>query len=150
VFKELFIAACYTLGVSLVPLFQSWPIELNNWLFLLVIFLLALSNLLLFSVREVQNDLKDKNPSAIRFMGIHSLKRILQVLLWSQIMLSLYLFLADNVIHGLLLLIMSGLMACLYYFPKPFSKDEAYRVLGDGIFLVPLLANSLTYLLSHL
>jgi len=145
VFKELFIAACYTLGISLVPVFQSWPIDLNNWLFLLVIFFLALSNLLLFSVREFQNDLKDENPSAIRFMGIQSLTRILQVLIWVQIIHSLYLFLVDDMMHGLLLLIMGVMMACLYYFPRYFIKNEAYRVVGDGIFLVPLLL-----LISHL
>ncbi len=139
VFKELFIAGCYTLGVSLVPVFHAWPIGRDGWQLLLLIFLLAFSNLLLFSVREAQNDLKDKNPSAIRFIGLPALNQILGFVLWIAFALSAFLLILDSLFYGVLLLSMSSSLLCLFYFPKLFRKNEAYRVIGDGIFLIPFI-----------
>jgi len=150
VIKELFIAACYTVGVSLVPIYHAWPLAVENYLFLGAMFCLALSNLLLFSVHEVHIDLKDENPSVIRFIGVQNLKKILQVIIWLQVALSLYLYLNNAALPSLLLLIMGGLMLCLFYFPAAFKKQEAYRVFGDGIFLIPIMAGALTYILERL
>src|SRR5690606_22165355 len=82
VLKELFIALCYALGVSLVPIYLTWPLGTLEFLFILRIFAIALANLFLFSVMEAKPDMVDHHPSAIRFMGFRTLNGILQAILW--------------------------------------------------------------------
>lgn len=138
VLKELFIALCYTVGVSLVPVLQAWPIHYFVWLLLFRIFMLALSNLFLFSMFEIHPDVKDKHPSAIKFLGINVLNGILHVVLPMQALGSIVLmYTMENWQYPLLILIMNSILMLLFYFPKPFKKNEWYRVLGDGVFLVP-------------
>lgn len=137
VLKEVFIALCYTLGVALVPTFLAWPLEIPEFIFLLLIFLLALANLFIFSVREMKVDFQDENPSAIRFMGLKTLKLILQIVLWLQLSGSLYLFWKHAIAEGAVLLGMNLILMLLCYSPERFAKNETYRLMGDGIFLLP-------------
>lgn len=138
VLKELFIALYYTVGVCLVPVFEAWPIHFFTWLLLFRIFMLALSNLFLFSLFEIHPDVKDKHPSAIKFLGINVLNGILHVVLPMQALGSfLLMYTMDNWEYPFLLLIMNSMLMLLFYFPKPFKRNELYRVLGDGVFLVP-------------
>ncbi|MHB1277823.1 MAG: UbiA prenyltransferase family protein [Bacteroidia bacterium] len=138
VLKELFIALCYTVGVSLVPVSQAWPVPFFTWLLLFRIFMLALSNLFLFSMFEIHPDIKDKHPSAIKFLGINVLNGILHVVLPMQALGSFVLmYTMDNWHYPFLIFIMNSVLMVVFYFPKPFKKNEWYRVLGDGVFLVP-------------
>lgn len=140
VLKELFIALCYMVGVSLVPVATAWPVDFYAWLLLFRIFMLALSNLFLFSMFEIHPDVKDRHPSAIKFFGINVLNGILHVVLPLQALGSIYLmYTMDRWQYPLLLFIMNSMLMLLFYFPKPFKRNEWYRVFGDGVFLVPAL-----------
>lgn len=143
VLKELFIAICYTAGIALVPVYLSSPVDAMEWLFLLRIFVLALSNLFLFSVMEAGIDRKDMHPSAIRFMGPDRLRVLVQVLLWTNLSAGLVLIPfywgESQLIHSLLLSVMNLVFMCIYYFPRYFLRDERYRIWGDGVFLIPFI-----------
>lgn len=147
VLKELFIAACYTTGVSIVPIFHTFPLSAIHWLFLILIFFLALANLFLFSVREMQPDIIDNNPSAIRFLGLKNLRFLLQVILWLQLIGDGFLVsIGGDWQFPLLLILMNAVLMLLFYLPAPFRKNENYRVLGDGIFLIPVIYFSIKLL----
>lgn len=151
VLKELFIALGYTVGVSLVPVSMAWPVDFFSWLLLFRIFGLALSNLFLFSLYEIQPDVKDNHPSAIKFLGINVLKGILHVVLPVQALGSFFLmYIMDKWQYPFLLLLMNSILMVLFYFPKPFIKNEWYRIMGDGVFLVPGIYFFTKYLLSVL
>ncbi|MDX5319861.1 MAG: hypothetical protein LPK45_02250 [Bacteroidota bacterium] len=139
VLKEVFIAFCYTAGVALVPAYLDWPLSPMNWVFLMVIFLLALGNVFIFSLREMKFDLHDEHPSAIRFLGQNTLKTITALVLWMACGLNVYITLAGTISVGLCFLSMNNVLLLLYYFPSYFQQKEWYRILGDGVFLMPVL-----------
>ncbi|MBI1222678.1 MAG: hypothetical protein GC180_08755 [Bacteroidetes bacterium] len=139
VLKEVFIAACYTFGVSFIPVHHAWPLDLSQYFFLFLIFTLALSNLFIFSMREMKPDFQDANPSAIRFMGLQVLKTLIQIILILHLAASLFLLSEGYWPFAILFMVMNLTLQMLYYFPEKFGKREWYRVLGDGIFLFPLI-----------
>ena len=151
VLKELFIALCYTLGVSLIPVYRHWPPGLFDWIFLIRILFLALCNLFLFSWMESGSDMQDRNPSAIRFMGARPLQVLLRFFLWLNLAAGLLILVfipVQSWLFSLTLSLMNLVLLAVTYRPHRFRKNELYRVLGDGIFLLPLLS-ILWHLMQH-
>ncbi len=139
--KELLIAFLYTAGVSVVPLSLVPSPGWEEILFLFRCFLLALSNLLLFSLLEWRNDLKDRFSGSLSFLGIKQGHHLLRTLLWTNFMCGLALAPVHwgdaRLGYSLLLSVMNLVLMLIYYRSAYFLKKETYRVMGDGIFLLP-------------
>ena len=142
--KEIVVAVVYALGVFMAPLVLSTqPVE--GWLIILFIqfALIALVNLLEFSFFEVAMDKHHNFGSAVTHWGPVISRRVLVAVLITIGLLALAGFYrwADNpmFLRGqLALLTMTICLACIFFLPAFFGKNERFRILGDSIFLFPL------------
>ena len=137
--KEISIGLIYTLGLFLGPVSL---IQEMNWMVLAVLFIqffaLSTANLMIFAYFEMEIDEKDGHGSLARLLGKKRVRSfclllVLLVLTVTASPLSLSLGQFRWFIFGMALILGS-----LIYRPSFFRKNEAYRVLGDGIFLLPL------------
>ncbi len=140
--KELMIALIYTGGVSVGPLlFLEESIDPTKVLVLIQVFVIALINLIEFSFFEYDTDKKDGHTSVARLLGrkhtIHLLKLMFLVIVLLSIIPLIdgrdFVFLTE-----MMVLLMSTCLGYIILKPKFFAQRERYRILGDGIFLFPL------------
>ena len=139
--KEIFVALGYTAGVFLAPLALSsqWPVAGELWL-VPCVFLVALINLLLFSLYDYGQDKQNGFHSVVLRLGPETTRNAIGVLLIFTVLLMLWL-LTNHPAHLLywVLLMMSGSLVVLHLRPTAFYPSDNYRILGDGIFFLPLL-----------
>ena len=144
--KELGVAGVFTAGVWGMPWLRhyfdtgkifGWP-----WWILVQYFLLAVVNLIEFSIYEARNDRADRQTSFVQAIGRPIAYRMVRVLLFLQLpicLLALWQNTGWTVIdaEAILLLMAIGLWIVIA-FPKAMIRAERYRTLGDGVFLLPL------------
>jgi 1,4-dihydroxy-2-naphthoate octaprenyltransferase len=104
--------------------------------------LLALQNLLLFSLFEEEEDFRQGQRSMVIYLGHRSIKRLLMLLFCS---FSILIFVAwQHCSHPfekqvvIMLILMSAILLMLLAFPGYFVRYKRYRWLGDGVFLLPV------------
>jgi hypothetical protein len=136
IFKEIFIAVMYTMGVLLpsvmvthVPCY-TWP-----WVLLVQFFLLALTNLLIFSWFDHEFDTRDKRSSFVTIIGPKHTRTIIMILFvitaaltgfTRELRASLYVLAADS------------LLFCIFLRPDFFRRADRFRLMGDAIFFILL------------
>ena len=142
--KEFYIAVIYAFGLFVGPVFLSYQyIQIVQWLLIPQVFLLAFSNLLIFSWYDFLKDQQDKQPSMIIHWGIKKAKKRIQFVLAIGVIFNLIVvFLnfdeATSVIQTIILLMYSVLIL-LFKKDYLFRKNDLYRIIGDGIFYIPIL-----------
>jgi hypothetical protein len=136
IFKEIFIAWMYTLGVVLpsimvtrVP-YHTWP-----WVLLLQFFLLALTNLLLFSWFDHEFDARDKRSSFVTIVGPERTRIIIRGLF---VIMGLLAFFSHELKASLYLLAGDSLLLSIFLKPEFFRKADRFRLLGDAVFFILL------------
>ncbi|MFK7971615.1 MAG: hypothetical protein AB8F95_14715 [Bacteroidia bacterium] len=141
--KEGGVALIYTSGVwggAWVMCFENFALPLYGLAGMF--FLLALLNLLIFSIYEAETDLRDGHTSWVLGVGTKRARRIAGVIAGGAAGLGFTLLLNDSFEIKMLALIqlaMLGVLVCLLLLPKTFGRHALYRLLGDGAFLLPLL-----------
>ncbi|MGB3467650.1 MAG: UbiA family prenyltransferase [Cyclobacteriaceae bacterium] len=139
--KETFIAILYGMGVVLGP-FSNLDDYAMGSLYFYPFFAvtIAFTNLILFAEFDRESDLKDGYPSLALKLGKHS-TTVIKSLLISQpvllIMLYMVQFIPANVFYCFMSMIV--VLAVIYFFRTRMVANNFYRMLGDGIFLIPLL-----------
>lgn len=141
--KELGVGIIYTGGVWGGPMVM-YPETMPSgiWIMLGQFFALALMNLLIFSLYEVEIDEADGHTSFVRAIGRRNTRHLILtlamvvlvgvVLVWD---LHASTVLAVEAVYGLMLMVL-----CLIAFlPGWFQDNEKYRIWGDGVFLFPLI-----------
>lgn len=134
--KELYIALIYTSGISFGPLCLQQSLAWSSATLLAIIFLLALTNLLVFSYYENFSDQLDKHTSFVQIFGVKYSQRLISFLLILNTIFIGY-FLTNFSVLSILLFAMHSCLVFVCAFPTVFRKSERYRVLGDMIFLFP-------------
>ena len=138
--KEVFVALGYTAGVFLAPLalLSKWPVVGELWL-VPCVFLVALINLLLFSLYDYGQDKQNGFHSVVLRIGTESSRKLIGLLLMITFSLVVWL-LTKHPAHLLfwVLLVMTGSLVALHLRPTVFHPRDNYRILGDGIFFLPL------------
>lgn len=141
--KEPLIALVYTLGVWGSKL---WLCETVTWrtvvLVVLPFFLLALMNLLIFSYFETETDKQNRQRSLSTAIGSDTVGKIIMVLFALILTINLTmvrieatpLYLMISVTRTAMAFILFG----LFYRSEFFYENERYRLLGDAVFLLPL------------
>jgi len=137
--KEPLVAMIYTSGILLVP--STVSLHLPSWFWFIgpLLFLLAFSNLILFSYFDREMDHAEGHPSAIAMLTTKTLRWLvagivlvyggcLAILLSSQAPDSLTIYFG-----------VGALILCLMtVFSKRFRKNDAFRFVGDAIFWMPV------------
>ncbi|MEM7037991.1 MAG: hypothetical protein AAF570_13490 [Bacteroidota bacterium] len=144
--KELGVAMVYSFGVAGLPVLESGLIWTPEALVIVGQFLLlALANLIEFSMYEVASDTRDGHTSFVRAIGVQPARNLATALLVIVAGLAVWMILRAPVgsfviwVEAILLL-MTGTLTTVLYLPDWMGKADRYRTFGDGAFLLPLLA----------
>lgn len=140
--KELGVGLIYSLGVTGPPMILFGDqVRLVHLLIAFQLLLLALANLLLFSLYERESDQKDGHTSLARALGGARTRQAITLLTALCTGLSGYVLFSSP---SLPFWVMEGcfwamglIFLLLAFLPKAFRKHELYRILGDGAFLLP-------------
>lgn len=137
--KEVFVAVGYTVGVFLAPMVMADNLSLTALLLVVVVFLIALTNLLLFSYFDVDFDRQLGFPSTITRLGQKRSQVLILGILILSISLSACLIMVDpNSLISWVIGLMNLCLLVIMAHPSHFDHNGYYRVVGDGIFLLPI------------
>lgn len=139
--KELGVAVIYTAGVWGGP-WSCCEQVFSKPLYGLALFflLLALLNLLIFSLYEAKTDLRDGHTSWVLGVGEKRARYIAGLIAFGAAGLGIAIAIqSHSLMLGLALiqLLMLGILSALLAFSSFFGKNEAYRFWGDVAFLLP-------------
>jgi 4-hydroxybenzoate polyprenyltransferase len=137
--KELIVALLFSCGVLL----PAWavsqkPIDLSLMLIISQFMLTALLNLLLFSWFDRHKDMQDRRESFVTLAGETKARRILELvfLLNTVFMVLAIIYMPDQAV---ILLLMNATLIFMFVRPQYFQKHDRFRIVGDGVFLIPIL-----------
>ncbi|HVX84974.1 MAG TPA: hypothetical protein VH253_09170 [Phycisphaerae bacterium] len=143
--KELGVGVIFTAGVWGLPLLRhgwargaDWPLAI-----LIQYFLLAMVNLLTFSLAEAHADAADHQTSFVLGVGPRAATAVTWAILAATIALGIGVAIAwptpvPLVSEGVFAA-MSFMLASILLWPRWMHAHERYRAIGDGAFLLPLL-----------
>ena len=141
--KEVRIAFGYSLGISLGPIISVETLSFNIVLLILIFFILALINLMFFSLVEKNYDLGHNLPGMSSYWPDEKIIRAINYISSLGIAMCILLFILRDSISDftiplfLLLMLLILEISTLNY--KKIEDKELYRLFGDGIFLLPIL-----------
>lgn len=136
--KEPVVAVVYACGIFLPPCVLAGRSVLTDALLLMDMMLLALANLVLFSIFDRKEDALAGFGSLALRLGNRASSVLLWVVLAVLVTGNLMAALFVNGAPYWLFVVMATLLSLPLFFPHFFGKNERYRTLGDGVFLVPL------------
>lgn len=143
--KEVSAAIIYTLGIFVLP-YSHLNAKPNVEFFLLMIqiFLLAFLNLLVFSKYDKANDLMAKQPSLATSIDNESMTVLIRALGVINFVLPLTLIIysvqiGQSILPQLLILMMCLGTILISSFMHVFRKSDLYRTIGDTLFILPIL-----------
>ena len=132
--KELTVAAVYATGI-LVPSMTILPDYNLNTLAILfsIFFLLALGNVLIFSIYDEEADRNDGHVSITLAFGSNKVDNITYAILVTGIIGSFMVLREQFLVFPAMFLVLVSIL----FFRNYFVRNELYRAFGDGIFLLP-------------
>ncbi len=140
-FKELIVAVGYAAGIFLAPLTLLESFHLIDLVLCSQLVVLALINLLVFSVYDQENDHKNGFGSVVLKFGPDSVK-LVWVLLLLLIGSAIYFGVSvHDQYQGIQLayLIMACMLLVVLKFDVFFRRNDRFRVIGDAVFFVPVI-----------
>ena len=137
--KELLVAVLYTSGVVL----PSWPdnqLSPAQCLPILLFFIIALINLILFAWYEKENDVKDRQNSVATLVDEATIRYLLIGMFVIAFSVSFYMFF-QPIYHfmSLVFITITTILVLLFSYKRSFAKNDYYRVVGDAVFLFPII-----------
>ncbi len=141
--KEVVIAVLYTAGISLAPLAMlERSMEAMDMLLMGEILLIAFINLVLFSRHEMNYDIRDGQESFITRWSPRRLDAMMTLLYGLALSGLTFMYLLDlsasTSALQVVLLLMLAVLWILHRRMKEFRHSLTFRLIGDGIFLIPL------------
>jgi hypothetical protein len=138
--KEVFIAVLYACGIFIGSFSALKIISLPFFLFFFQSIIIALINLLIFSIFEEEKDKKDDQRSWVTHFGLNQTIRHMQSLFILELFIAFFgLFwfsgALNYLVFQLILLLMTISLWIIQYFSDSFAPNERYRWAGDIIFL---------------
>ncbi|MFZ4463482.1 MAG: hypothetical protein ACOYN5_06520 [Bacteroidales bacterium] len=140
--KELIVAGIFLCGIWFAPLMELADyLKHSDIIMLFIFFLLAFAETAIVSWFEQEQDLADGHPSFALKMGKRKSRKILLIVLYISVLLSIILlFLSENQIHkfgAIILMIMGILLIQILLFPTFFAQKSRYHIAGDAVFMLP-------------
>lgn len=139
-FKELFVAFLYTCGV-LVPSVSLTvlPLDKQHLMVISQFFIIALINLLMFSAFDKDTDKADEQHSFVTVLGENLTSLCIYGLGVINLLSAIFLLVAGYDYKAVITLsLMTGLQLLIFSFHNLFRRDNTYRLLGDAMFLIPI------------
>lgn len=139
--KEFFAALLYSGGVLLVPVsMRVTPLTTMHVQLIAIFFITALLNLLLFSWFDHARDEQDNRQSFSTIFGENCTRKTILVLFILNTCLFISLSIAgDQLLSIATLVVMNVMLFFLMVRKSYFIVNDRYRLLGDAVFIVPLI-----------
>lgn len=138
IFKEAAISIIYSAGVFVSPIVLGTTTNLFTWLWLFSIyFLFAFINVLIFALYDEKIDKQDGHNSVVIVFGNQSITKLVNFL-W-VIGCSILLIYIEDFSAYYIYIVMFLMLGSLIVFRNFFKKNDWYRVVGDGIFMMPII-----------
>ena len=139
--KEILVAVIYTLGIFLAPFcLYEGKIEIEYGIVFIQFFIIALINLITFSLLESEKDSQNGFPSLVNLIGRRSSLRLIQLLLLFQLVsLAILMVRFGNFELSLIVFLMTIILGGILLFPAQLGLKERYRLIGDFIFFIPII-----------
>jgi len=137
--KEFVIALLYTMGIFIPPIGTGVSVQLSVgiWLFSLY-FLLAFINVLIFTLYDESDDRIDGHSSIVISFGKKN------VILFTKILLTVGLMVLligrGVILYDYVFFMMFLILGSLLFFQDKLRNNGWYRILGDGIFILPVIS----------
>ncbi|HTE29252.1 MAG TPA: hypothetical protein VK666_02685 [Chryseolinea sp.] len=140
-FKEFSIALFYTAGVLLPAVARiATPISTTQYLLIAQFFLVALMNLLLFSWLDRATDERDGLRSIVSIIGENVTRTIVWIIAALQLLLMIVQLNVGELSKASVIVGMMGMILILILMLRRATSDgTTYRLLGDAVFLFPIL-----------
>jgi hypothetical protein len=138
--KEPTTAICYTLAVVGTALINKSSINLSAWILSGLFFLIALQNLLIFSYFELKQSVDNENLVSI--IGENLSKQFIYGITSINVLIIVLFFMnGAEYVHYFagMMLLMTLSLSFLIAIPNWALRNDRYRWLGDGVFLLPAL-----------
>lgn len=140
VYREIFVAFGYTLAVSIVPISTTYSLTLKLVWIVLIIFLIALSNLWVLAIYELGIDQKELRHSIARSVQKSRLLNLARSLVFLEVIATIgFMFYFNLWMEGGLLLLIEATYFVLLEGRSLFDKEERYRLIGEAILILPVL-----------
>lgn len=139
--KEVSIAVIYSTGIFLAPfsLYKGQIFGIHILIFMQFVNM-AFINLMIFSWLENDKDRHNNFPSLVHILGIKLSKTLIFVLLLAQLLTSVFLINSYKIVDiSYIILAMTTILGGIAFFSEYFVQNERYRVIGDFVFLIPVL-----------
>ncbi len=139
--KEFLVAIGYAGGIFLSPLSTVTSINIEDWLLFLQLVLVALINLCIFSYYDREEDQSEGFGSVTISLGAQKTRSFIIILMASSMLLSTVTIFSIPSIANLssVFLAMTVILGLIFWLPSYFHKHERFRLIGDGVFYLPLL-----------
>ncbi|HEY5692651.1 MAG TPA: hypothetical protein VIS49_14440 [Cyclobacteriaceae bacterium] len=140
-FKEVIGALLYSTGVMIpVIAMSNEPFKTLASIPAILFFNTALINLILFSWFDIENDKADKQPSIATILGNPTTVILVSAFCFIQLGLLLFAFsLGSYNSYLLVFALMLTILFALFIKSDWFGMSDKYRIMGDAVFLIPLL-----------
>ena len=140
-FKEILVAIGYACGVYLAPFALVSSLSLIDFITCVQIILVALINLCVFSYYDREKDYTEGFGSIVASMGVRKTQWLIQALVTISVILSLLVMIQVShfAVVSSIFLAMSLVLGMIFWLPKYFAENERFRLIGDGVFYLPLL-----------
>jgi 4-hydroxybenzoate polyprenyltransferase len=139
-FKEIFGAFLYAGGVILAPLsLIDQPVTPMQIMLMLQFALTALINLLLFTWFDRERDQQDSHQSFTTIFGEKATQTILSILFILNASLTAIQLKNGAAIPAVILMLMNVILLFILLNKKYFEVNDRYRLLGDAVFLLPII-----------
>ena len=139
-FKEIVGAFLYSLGV-MIPVMALSEESYHSLLSIpaVLFFNTALINLVLFSWFDLDNDASDQQLSIATIIGYKATSNLLIVLFFIQFGLLGFAYSVENYKNYLMVFVIMGIiLLSVFMKARWFAEADKYRIMGDAVFLIPL------------
>jgi hypothetical protein len=116
------------------------PAIASEWVMISSFSLTALINILLFSWFDHDADISDGQQSFAIVFGRRHTQWVVYMLFIAQAMLQLVIIYWVGTAPAILLLSMNGVLLFIFYYAERLKKNDAFRLVGDAVFLFPAVA----------
>jgi 4-hydroxybenzoate polyprenyltransferase len=116
------------------------PLTAHQEVFVIAFFLTAWANLMLFSYFDYESDTKNAQTSFATRWGLRATRNVTVLVLAIGLSLCGYLMIVDRFLPALVLFAMNLVLLFQMCYPGYFSQGDRFRLVGDSIFLIPLIA----------
>lgn len=139
-FLKEFVVACLYMSGILLPSFVDLELRLDpeHTLIIAKYFITALMNLLLFSLFDFQEDRHQRQHSFVTGFGPISTRYGITVLGIINILSGFWLWKYDPGV-ALIFSCMNVMLLCVLFFGSRLVVNNYYRIIGDGVFFIPVL-----------